>query len=189
MWSEQSRSYSCLFCSLVILCRLNLPPLNWYKPYQALNYVNVEFLRNFFLYVCCRRYRNSNLLPIFPKEKSRSLEYVKKKMNLVHLIPSPMHYQLITWAAKLNILLPPQIICSTQVGSPSVSLWYVLWTALRSGHWPDERRYISNHFIHSFIHHQISNIIRSFLWQQKQSSIIICWMVQKLQVFVKIRWE
>ena len=44
------------------------------------------------------------------------------------------------------------LLCSTEEGSPSVSLWYVLWTALRSGHWPDERRYISNHFIHSFIH-------------------------------------
>ena len=38
------------------------------------------------------------------------------------------------------------LLCSTQVGSPSVSLWYVLWTALRSGHRPDKRRYISNHF-------------------------------------------
>ena len=38
------------------------------------------------------------------------------------------------------------LLCSTQVDSPSVSLWYVLWTTLRSGHWPDERRYISNHF-------------------------------------------
>ena len=43
------------------------------------------------------------------------------------------------------------LLCSTQVGCPSVRVWYVLWTALRSGHWPDERRYISNHFIHSFI--------------------------------------
>ena len=43
------------------------------------------------------------------------------------------------------------LLCSTQVGSPSVSLWYVLWTALKSGHWPDERRYISNLFIHSWV--------------------------------------
>ena len=46
------------------------------------------------------------------------------------------------------------LLCSTQVlvGSPSVSLWYVLWTALRLGHWPDERQYVSNHFIHSFLY-------------------------------------
>ena len=25
-------------------------------------------------------------------------------------------------------------------------MWYVLWTALRSGHWPYERRYVSKHF-------------------------------------------
>ena len=43
------------------------------------------------------------------------------------------------------------LLCSTQVGSPSVSLSYALWAALRLGHRPDERRYISNHFIHSFI--------------------------------------
>ena len=42
------------------------------------------------------------------------------------------------------------LLCSTHVGSPSVSLWYVLWIALKSGHWSDERRYINNHFIDSF---------------------------------------
>ena len=47
---------------------------------------------------------------------------------------------------------------STQVGSPSVSLWYVLWTALRSGHWPDERRYISNHLI------QVTLFFENFSW-------------------------
>ena len=45
------------------------------------------------------------------------------------------------------------LLCYTQVGSPQVGLWYVLLTALRSGHWPDERRYISNHF--NSIHTQI----------------------------------
>ena len=44
------------------------------------------------------------------------------------------------------------LLCSTQVGRPSVSLWHILWTALISGHWPDERRYINNHFIHSRSH-------------------------------------
>ena len=43
------------------------------------------------------------------------------------------------------------LLCSIQVGSPSVSLWYVLGFALRSGPLPDERRYISNHFIHSYL--------------------------------------
>ena len=37
------------------------------------------------------------------------------------------------------------LLCSTQVGSPSVSLWYLLRTALRSGHRLDERRYVYNY--------------------------------------------
>ena len=74
------------------------------------------------------------------------------------------------------------LLCSTQVGSPSVSLWYVLWTALRSGHWPDERRYISNHFIHSLYFHCSLSVclsvclsVRLSLWTKSNQTVAPIW--------------
>ena len=48
------------------------------------------------------------------------------------------------------------LVLNIAKGFSYLSLWYVLWPALRSGHCPDERRYISNHFIRSLLNYALS---------------------------------